>query len=41
MVQVTYNINNNNVVHNFPKYYECDKNWFSILDVDNYIFVKE
>lgn len=32
MVQVSYNINGNNVVHNFPKYYECDKNWFSIAE---------
>lgn len=29
MVEITYNINNNDLVHNFPKYYECDKNWFA------------
>lgn len=29
MINLNYNIKGENVTHRFPKYYECDKSWFS------------
>lgn len=29
MINLSYNIKEKNITHSFPKYYDCDKNWFA------------
>lgn len=32
MINLSYNIKGQTISHNFPKYYQCDKDWFNICE---------
>lgn len=40
MINLNYIINGETVTHKFPKYYECDQDWFQNAELNTKEFFK-